>query len=56
MTKEQEAIAKKIFETINRQNFADWYNRGRFDDYITCEIGAPTKEQLLQDIVDLFRL
>lgn len=50
-----ENVAKLILEGLSRQKFADWYNTGRFDDYITGE--KPLSEQeILADIVKLFNL
>lgn len=61
MNEEQQKLAEKILETLNGQRFADWYNTGRFDTYISGEYPKedprqPTKEQILADIVKLFRL
>ncbi len=54
MTKEQVAI--QVLNILESQRFADWYNMGRFDSYLTGgDINAPTKEEILIDIIKLFR-
>lgn len=61
MNRTTKETAVKILETLERRKFAEWYNRGRFDSYITGEYPAGhhleiTKEMILEDIVKLFRL
>lgn len=42
---------QKILNLLEKQRFADWYNKGgRFDDYITGELNAPSKEEILEDL------
>lgn len=48
-----------VLERLNSQKFADWYNSGRFDSWITGEFpeGDPrriTQEQILDDIKQMF--
>ena len=50
----EDKIAERIYETLSRQTFADWYD-GRFDDHIGDSLG-PSKEDILKDIKHLFRL
>lgn len=61
MTKAQKALAQKILERLDTQRFADWYNKGAFDDYVTGaypkeDLRHTTKDDILKDIVDLFKL
>ena len=66
MTKEQRTLALKIYDTISGQHFADWYGlvisdfgpstNGDFDNHIRGEENCLNKEQILQQIVDMFRL
>jgi hypothetical protein len=52
-------IAKNILNTLQSQRFADWYNGGRFEDYISrCgpENEQITKEEICEDIIKLFKL
>lgn len=49
-------IQEIILEAIQGQKFADWYNTGRFDDYITGQEPKITKEEILKDIVKIFKL
>lgn len=45
-------VLERVFKMMCRQNFADWYNSGRFDAFISgvTEGEAPTKEQVLSDL------
>ena len=54
MNKKQ--LAEVILEGLERQRFNDWYDGGDFEDYITGEKGAPSKEKILEDILRLFNL
>ena len=61
MTNETRKQAENILLTLERQQFADWYTAGKFDTYITGEFPKgdprrPSKEDILKDIVRLFRL
>lgn len=60
MTPEEQA--ENILKTLETQNFADWYNAGTFDSYITGEKShlMPTEEQkqkiIIPDIIKMFHL
>lgn len=54
--KQKTAIAKLILQTLNRERFAQWYNRGPFDDYITGELNAPSEETILENIIQFFQV
>lgn len=54
--KQKTAIAKLILQTLNREKFAQWYNRGPFDDYITGELNAPSEETILENIIQFFQV
>ena len=61
MNTKQKALAKKILMGLERQSFADFYNSGMFDDYVTGAYPEghpkrPTEEQVLEQIVRLFKL
>jgi hypothetical protein len=48
-------IAIRILNRLESQKFADWYNPGgKFDDYITGELKAPTKQEILNEIEKMF--
>ena len=54
-------LAEKILNGLDKAAFADWYTVGRFDDYISGtypkeDPRQPTKEQILADIIKMFRL
>ncbi len=49
---DKDKIAEIILETITGQKFADWYNTGRFDEYIADS--TITKEEILEDIKKMF--
>lgn len=46
---------QSIFDTLTTQRFYDWY-MGKFDDWISGEENAPTKEEILKDIKQLFHV
>ena len=57
MTKEfQLYIAEKIYDTLNRQRFNDWYTTGAFDAHIQGDKNCKDKEAILSDIIRLFEL
>jgi hypothetical protein len=59
LTEEQLEIAKKILNTLQSQRFSDWYNGGRFEEYLSrCgpEDELITKEEICGDIVKLFKI
>lgn len=56
MSNLQKLLAKQILETLSKQTFANWYNLGRFDDYITGELPRVSEDEILSDIVELFNL
>lgn len=50
-------VAVKIEATLSSQRFANWYNKGVFDNYLTHDkLPAPTKEEILKEIIHFFRL
>ena len=61
MDKEQKAMAEKILQRLESQKFADWYAGGALDAYISgfyekTDPRQPTKEKILEDIVQMFKL
>lgn len=58
--------AEKIYETLTKQAFCDWYtDNGRFERHLQggdrtlpsdSEDYVPTKEEILADIVKMFNL
>lgn len=54
--KTPEEQAEQILSTLERQKFADWYNSGNFDNYISGDLPPVLKEQIIQDIIKLFQL
>lgn len=59
-------IEEKIFDTLTKQAFANWYGLhhpdaphtedGRFERYLTGDTNAPSKKEILADIRTMFRL
>jgi hypothetical protein len=47
MSKEQ--LAETILNILEQQSFKNWLEND-FEDYITGEENAPTKEQILKDL------
>jgi len=54
MNKQQ--LIEKIFQALQRQKFADWYNTGNFDNWIRKDFGAPTDDEIKADIARFFGL
>jgi hypothetical protein len=52
----QREIAEKILTMLERQRFADWYNDGQFNDFITSAEPKPSREDVLLEIVRLAKL
>ncbi len=56
---EMERLARYIFEGLTRQSFVDWYEQ-KFIPFIEdeemCNAVGITKEQILEQIVEIFRL
>ena len=48
--------AEKILNTLELQRFADWYNSGRFNAYISGDLPTVSKEDIINDIKRMFRL
>ena len=54
---EASPTVKKIYDTITKRNFADWYgDGGRFDDYIQDPRGDVSKEDIFKDIAKMFNV
>jgi len=47
--KAEDSIAKKVYNIITGQDFADWYE-GEFMNHITGEEGAKTRAQIMERI------
>jgi hypothetical protein len=54
MNKKQ--LAEKILMALERQRFANWYNNGDFDKFISGDLDALSREEILEQIIFLFRL
>ena len=56
----KEALNEIILNALETQKFADWYNNGNFDKWISGDgnliTGTPSKEQIEKDIERLFNL
>jgi hypothetical protein len=48
--------AETILRLLTSQDFADWYNKGRFDSYITGSEPPISKTEILDDIQKMFKL
>ncbi len=48
-------IVEKIFQTLQRREFASWFNAGDFDKWITGD-GQKTDAEIKTDIAKLFNL
>ena len=46
----------EILNALEGRRFADWYNTGKFNAYISGELPQVTKEEIIEDIKRLFRL
>lgn len=53
MKTKHEQIAEHILNKLDKQRFADWYD-SRFIDYISDSKGPVSKQDVLEDIVNLF--
>ena len=42
-------LAEIILNILEKQSFKDWYER-EFEDYIVGEGGAPSKQQILNEL------
>lgn len=50
-------MAEKILTTIEKQRFSDWYSDdGRFGQHIMGTEATTSKEDILQDIEEMFHL
>ena len=47
-------LAKQILNALSKQHFADWYNNGYFDKFLTDDQPGD-EEQILKDIKRLFQ-
>jgi hypothetical protein len=50
-----------ILDVLTSQRFASWYASpgepaGRFEAFITCDDNAPTREEILNDIEQMFKV
>jgi hypothetical protein len=45
----KEQLAKILLNILQQQSFKNWLDKD-FEDYITGEEDAPTKEQILKDL------
>lgn len=53
----QPELAERILKTLSTQRFFDWYCAGgNFDRWISGEESPPTKEEILKDIENFFKL
>lgn len=52
----KQTIAEIILDGLEKQTFADWYNKGHFDAYISGDIPPISKEVVIADIKKLFKL
>lgn len=52
----EDQVIEKIFQTLLRQKFADWYNSGRFDQWISGDLPGIEDEEIKEDIRNLFGL
>ena len=46
---------KQVLNLLTKQNFADWYNNGNFDAYITGEAWkqTPSEEQIIEELAKM---
>jgi len=50
-------IAQRILAVLQRNTFANWYGPGgRFDEWISDDISAPSENEILEDIERMFNL
>ncbi len=48
-------IAVKILDALEKERFSQWYQK-EFESYISGDPEAKLKDEILEDIVKLFRL
>lgn len=46
-------VLEKVLRMLERQTFADWYNSGRFDTYITGGENVPSRDEILKDLSNM---
>lgn len=64
MTAKQKKAAEEIFQVISRRNFSDFYgivpeelpDETPFGKYLRGDEGAPTRDEILEEIAILFHL
>lgn len=54
--KSSEEQAKNILRVLNSQDFADWYNSGDFDTWISDRKAGISEEDILKQIIKKFHL
>lgn len=53
MTEQDKLLAEKLIWLFGSQKFFDWYNTGRFYDYISGAENPPTKDEILKEIHEM---
>ncbi len=52
----KETLRERILGVLETQKFADWYNGGNFDKWITGDEPRISEKQIRADVDTLFRL
>jgi hypothetical protein len=47
-------IAESILSRLESKRFAEWYNNGAFDHYISGDLPTVSKEEILAAVKDMF--
>jgi hypothetical protein len=53
MSENEERLLRKVFDLLQKQQFADWYNEGDFDHWLSGQIGAPDEEEIFEQFKDM---
>lgn len=53
---DKDEVIEKILQGLTRQKFADWYNSGNFDKWISGDLPKIPDNQIQKDIAELFNL
>ena len=54
-TNTRDCIAKTINNGLMSQDFVDWYEHD-YQAFVNCDYGAKSKEEILEDIKQIFDL
>ena len=56
ITRGKDLIAEQILSALSKRDFATWFATGDWDSYISADEDAPSREEILNQIKNLFKL